>query len=157
MKKINTLIADKTTEWGGTLIIDSTGITYGNIYTLDNVSLYISGDSNSFQGTIYCGGGELYVGGSNNRYITDMQGSKGVALITNNGTLSLGRTKKPNWGQDYINGENVQTVKGYYEIRETGSSWHMYWGDGTGSSGSGSSSGSSSSDTTSKSRVRLVI
>ena len=157
VKKINTLIADKTTEWGGTLIIDSTGITYGNIYTLDNVSLYISGDSNSFQGTIYCGGGELYVGGSNNRYITDMQGSKGVALITNNGTLSLGRTKKPNWGQDYINGENVQTVKGYYEIRETGSSWHMYWGDGTGSSGSGSSSGSSSSDTTSKSRVRLVI
>lgn len=157
VEKINTLIADKTADWGGTLIIDSTGIKYGNIYTLDGVSLYISGENNYFQGTIYCGGGEFYIGGKDNHYITDIQGTKGVALITNNGTLSLGRTKKPEWGQDYINGENVQTVKGYHEIRETGSSWHMYWGDGTGSSGSGSSSGSSSSDTATKSRVRLVI
>lgn len=164
VNRISTLIvkrAPNVTDWTMLNIDTTKKVTYGNIYALGDAGIYIAGAHNYFEGMIY-GTAEVYIGGNDNHFITDLQGTKGAGILCGRqSTLSIGITKKPNWGNQDYHDQETNTVFPVYTITEftdtyesNNSNWHMYWGDGS-SSGSGSS-GSSGSDTETKAHVRLV-
>lgn len=154
VKKINTLIADKISD-SCSLFIATEGITYGDIYGLRGIGVYVGGKNNTFKGRIYGTGAEMYIGGENNHF--NNLGVEAGILGGESTTLSIGKWKAIDWyDTTYWTGTEqipVRTFRFRDVDEQANSSWRIYFGSD--SSGS-SSSGSSGSDSGTSAHVRLV-
>lgn len=161
--KITSLITDND------IFIETTGITYGNIYCLaTGYGLVVSGSKNDFNGTLYTPR-ELYVGGEENRFLSDAGNSAEVSILATN--VYIGKwcpiVESEVWADSlHFNAEGkkngkypdncIRITMGNFVDAKNRSDWHVYFGPDA-SSGSGSSSSGSSGSGASKAHVRLVI
>lgn len=163
--KITSLITDND------IFIETTGITYGNIYCLaTGYGLVVSGSKNDFNGTLYTPR-ELYVGGEENRFLSDAGNSAEVSILATN--VYIGKwcpiVESEVWADSlHFNAEGkkngkypdkcIRITMGNFVDAKNRSDWHVYFGpDASSGSGSGSSSSGSSGSGASKAHVRLVI
>ena len=163
--KITSLITDND------IFIATTGIKYGNIYCLaTGYGLVVSGSKNYFNGTLYTPG-KLYVGGEENRFLSDAGNSAEVSILATNvfigqwypivesevlaDSLHFNAEGKKN-GKYKDNCIRITMGNVVDAIKR--SDWHVYFGpDASSGSGSGSSSSGSSGSGAAKAHVRLVI
>lgn len=163
--KITSLITDND------IFIATTGIKYGNIYCLaTGYGLVVSGSNNDFNGTLYTPR-ELYVGGEENRFLSDAGNSAEVSILATN--VYIGKwcpiVESEVWADSlHFNAEGkkngkypdkcIRITMGNFVDAKNRSDWHVYFGpDASSGSGSGSSSSGSSGSGASKAHVRLVI
>lgn len=163
--KITSLITDND------IFIATTGIKYGNIYCLaTGYGLVVSGSKNYFNGTLYTPG-KLYVGGEENRFLSDAGNSAEVSILATNVFIGQwypivetevlaesvhfnAEGKKNGKYQDKC----IRITMGNVVDATKRSDWYVYFGpDASSGSGSGSSSSGSSGSGASKAHVRLVI
>lgn len=161
--KITSLITDND------IFIATTGIKYGNIYCLaTGYGLVVSGSKNDFNGTLYTPR-ELYVGGEENRFLSDAGNSAEVSILATN--VYIGKwcpiVESEVWADSlHFNAEGkkngkypdkcIRITMGNFVDAKNRLDWHVYFGPDA-SSGSGSSSSGSSGSGASKAHVRLVI
>lgn len=165
VRKITSLITDND------IFIETTGITYGNIYCLaTGYGLVVSGSNNYFNGTLYTPR-ELYVGGEENHFLSDAGNSAEVSILATN--VYIGKwcpiVESEVWADSlHFNPEGKKNEKyldkciritmGNFVDAKNRSDWHVYFGpDASSGSGSGSSSSGSSGSGAAKAHVRLVI
>ena len=165
VRKITSLITDND------IFIETTGITYGNIYCLaTGYGLVVSGSNNYFNGTLYTPR-ELYVGGEENHFLSDAGNSAEVSILATN--VFIGQwypIVESEVVADSLHFNAEGKVIGRYEgkcIRITMGNvvdaknrddWQISFGPNPSSgSGSGSSSSGSSGSGAAKAHVRLVI
>lgn len=163
--KITSLITDND------IFIETTGITYGNIYCLaTGYGLVVSGSKNDFNGTLYTPR-ELYVGGEENHFLSDAGNSAEVSILATN--VYIGKwcpiVESEVWADSlHFNPEGkkngkypdkcIRITMGNFVDAKNRSDWHVYFGpDASSGSGSGSSSSGSSGSGAAKAHVRLVI
>lgn len=163
VRKITSLITDND------IFIETTGITYGNIYCLaTGYGLVVSGSNNYFNGTLYTPR-ELYVGGEENHFLSDAGNSAEVSILATN--VYIGKwcpiVESEVWADSlHFNPEGkkngkypdkcIRITMGNFVDAKNRSDWHVYFGPDA-SSGSGSSSSGSSGSGAAKAHVRLVI
>lgn len=163
--KITSLITDND------IFIATTGIKYGNIYCLaTGYGLVVSGSKNYFNGTLYTPG-KLYVGGEENRFLSDAGNSAEVSILATNvfigqwypivETEVLAESVHFN-PEGKVSGKFVdkciRITMGNVVDAKNRPLWRVYFGpDASSGSGSGSSSSGSSGSGASKAHVRLVI
>ncbi len=165
VRKITSLITDND------IFIETTGITYGNIYCLaTGYGLVVSGSNNYFNGTLYTPR-ELYVGGEENHFLSDAGNSAEVSILATN--VYIGKwcpiVESEVWADSlHFNPEGkkngkyqdkcIRITMGNFVDAKNRSDWHVYFGpDASSGSGSGSSSSGSSGSGAAKAHVRLVI
>lgn len=165
VRKITSLITDND------IFIETTGITYGNIYCLaTGYGLVVSGSNNYFNGTLYTPR-ELYVGGEENHFLSDAGNSAEVSILATN--VYIGKwcpiVESEVWAYSlHFNPEGkkngkypdkcIRITMGNFVDAKNRSDWHVYFGpDASSGSGSGSSSSGSSGSGAAKAHVRLVI
>lgn len=165
VRKITSLITDND------IFIETTGITYGNIYCLaTGYGLVVSGSNNYFNGTLYTPR-ELYVGGEENHFLSDAGNSAEVSILATN--VYIGKwcpiVESEIWADSlHFNPEGkkngkypdkcIRITMGNFVDAKNRSDWHVYFGpDASSGSGSGSSSSGSSGSGAAKAHVRLVI
>ena len=163
--KITSLITDND------IFIATTGIKYGNIYCLaTGYGLVVSGSKNYFNGTLYTPG-KLYVGGEENRFLSDAGNSAEVSILATN--VFIGQwypiVESEVWADSlHFNAEGkkngkypdncIRITMGNVVDAKKRPLWRVYFGpDASNGSGSGSSSSGSSGSGASKAHVRLVI
>lgn len=155
VRKITSLITDND------IFIETTGITYGNIYCLaTGYGLVVSGSNNYFNGTLYTPR-ELYVGGEENHFLSDAGNSAEVSILATN--VYIGKwcpiVESEVWADSlHFNPEGkkngkypdkcIRITMGNFVDAKNRSDWHVYFGPDA-SSGSGSGAA--------KAHVRLVI
>ena len=163
--KITSLITDND------IFIATTGITYGNIYCLGSgYGLVVSGSKNYFNGTLYTPD-ELYVGGEENRFLSDAGNSAEVSILATNVYIgkwypivesevladSLHFNAEGKKNEKYPD-KCIRITMGNFVDAKYRSDWHVYFGpDASSGSGSGGSSSGSSGSGAAKAHVRLVI
>lgn len=165
VRKITSLITDND------IFIETTGITYGNIYCLaTGYGLVVSGSNNYFNGTLYTPR-ELYVGGEENHFLSDAGNSAEVSILATN--VYIGKwcpiVESEVWADSlHFNPEGkkngkypdkcIRITMGNFVDAKNRSDWHVYFGpDASSGSGSGGSSSGSSGSGAAKAHVRLVI
>ena len=165
VRKITSLITDND------IFIETTGITYGNIYCLaTGYGLVVAGSNNYFNGTLYTPR-ELYVGGEENHFLSDAGNSAEVSILATN--VYIGKwcpiVESEVWADSlHFNPEGkkngkypdkcIRITMGNFVDAKNRSDWHVYFGpDASSGSGSGSSSSGSSGSGVAKAHVRLVI
>ena len=163
--KITSLITDND------IFIATTGIKYGNIYCLaTGYGLVVSGSKNYFNGTLYTPG-KLYVGGEENRFLSDAGNSAEVSILATNvyigqwypivesevlaDSLHFNAEGKKN---EKYQDKCIRITMGNVVDATKRSDWYVYFGpDASSGSGSGGSSSGSSGSGAAKAHVRLVI
>lgn len=163
--KITSLITDND------IFIATTGIKYGNIYCLaTGYGLVVSGSKNYFNGTLYTPG-KLYVGGEENRFLSDAGNSAEVSILATN--VFIGQwypiVESEVWADSlHFNAEGkkngkypgkcIRITMGNVVDAKNRPLWRVYFGpDASSGSGSGGSSSGSSGSGAAKAHVRLVI